>query len=267
MTIVYDMGLAEKRIAETGRLYKIEGFSDMILTEDDFREAHEVYSRESEIVRENGELTDNGVFRGAIYSLLTPQQDYPGHIRLFEQLMSEGLDSPESVRESEEKLYRIFREGRVSLFRQKPSNIHELSEIWESLDFLERINEGIKTNREREILLRKGMIKDVRGFGGKTASIFLRMCGAEYLVPVDSWMAEMLYFLGYPVEMPRVEVDRPRWGTDVISTKKKKLGLKGRSYIEAEEFSLDLANKCGVPGYILQLAYWTKKSSYKNLSR
>jgi len=39
--------------------------------------------------------------------------------------------------------------------------------------------------------------------------------------------------------------------------------LVGKRYAKAEEYALDLAQKYEVPGFILQLAFWTKKSSYE----
>jgi len=72
-----------------------------------------------------------------------------------------------------------------------------------------------------EIALRKNIKNNIKGLGYKTTSLLLKMCGAEYLVLVDSWMAEMLYFHGYPFKIPKKKVERIRWGTTDIKDRKK----------------------------------------------
>jgi len=100
------------------------------------------------------------------------------------------------------------------------------------------------------------------GFGDKTSSLFLRMCGAEYLVPLDSWMVEILYFHGYPCRMPRTTVDSLRWRTDILSPKKRKQTLWGKKYLQAEDFTFHLAEKYNVSGHLLQSTIWAKNSSF-----
>jgi thermostable 8-oxoguanine DNA glycosylase len=107
-------------------------------------------------------------------------------------------------------------------------------------------------------------MQEFHGLGLKTSSLLLRMCGADYLVPVDSWMLEMLYFHGYPCEVPTRLVERERWETkDRSYLKRRKKSLTREQYLQAERCAIDLANKYGVSGYLLQMAIWSKFSSFR----
>ena len=265
---LYDLETAKKRVSENGGLYGFSEINDIFLLESDFEIAKNVYDAESEIVHNDDyELTDRGIFNGIVYFLLTPLQNFTGQTKGFEAIMDENQEISPEYLDSKKLLIESLKESGVMFYEQKANYIFELNQRWDELNILMRISEGLNNNREQEIMLRKDIISDVKGLGEKTTSLLLRMCGAEFLVPVDSWMAEMLSFHGYLCEMPRTKVDRIRWGTDnIISTKQRKKGLNGKKYIKAEAFALDLAGKYDVSGYLLQLAFWAKKSTY-NLDR
>ncbi len=262
--ILYDKDSAQRQIDENGSIYGITSIEDLILNENDFNLANEFYLEEAKIIYgEDNNLTEDGLLKGIIYCLLTPMQNYSGQINGFESLLDENKDIMIDLIDDKRKLGETLKDSGIIFHVRKASYIHNLHKKWDGKNVLQSINEGIKNDRDNEIHLRKNMISEIKGFGEKTASIFLRMCGAEFLIPVDSWMVEMLSFHGYPCEMPRTSVDRVRWGQEgVISRKLRKRGLKGKPYREAEEYAFDLAEKYDVPGYLLQLAFWTKKSTY-----
>ena len=265
--ILYNRDAAEEHVNKNGSLYDITRIEDLMLFEADFEEAKKVCLKESEIIYGADEnLTENGILKGIIYCILSSFQNYTGHILGFERILDENKEISDIVYDKE-RISEVLKESGIMFHNQKAGYVHELVYTWDGGNMLHIIRDGIKNSREDEIALRKNVISDVKGLGEKTASLFLRMCGAEFLVPVDSWMAEMLSFHGYPCEMPRTNVDRIRWGTDnIISTKQRKKGLDGKKYIKAEAFALDLAGKYDVSGYLLQLAFWAKKSTY-NLNK
>lgn len=263
--VLFDVEKAQKRIDKNGKPYGIFRLSDLLLNKNDFKLTREMFETEANIIFNNSnELTSDGIFHGLIYCLLTSLQNYSGQTKGFDSLLKESISTPAEIQMDNGKLSRVLREKGILFHQQKANYIRKLAQNWENLNLLERIGLGIKTNRDQEVHLRQSISNEIKGLGEKTSSLFLRMCGAEYLVPIDSWMTEMLYFHGYPCKMPRFKASRIRWGTeDVLSLKQRKRGLKGKRYLQAEEFALDLAQKYGVPGYLLQLAFWTKKSTYQ----
>lgn len=258
--VFYNRREAEKRVHKTGNLYSINSLSDLILHNEDFQLAKKVLQEEKEIL--SGE---EGLFRGLVYCLLSSRQRYTEQFKTYNSLLNQNMSTPQEIRNGNEKLDSIIKEGKLIYPNQKSSYIKELAQNWENLNptISENIKDNIGTSRNQEVNLRKYICQEINGLGEKTSSLFLRMCGAEYLIPLDSWMVEMLYFHGYPCKMPRTKVNRQRWRTNIFSPKQTKQGLDGKKYLKAEEFALNLANKYNVPGYLLQLTFWTKHSTYQ----
>ncbi len=257
-SVLYDERTALRRVRKSGRLYGVESVSGLFLTERDFSNAREMYDTESRIVLGSGKsLTDDGLFRGAVYCLLASFQDYLRQIEIFSSILSEGLDTPENMLGNNEKFGRIMK---GAVFNPTKSKwIYKLSAEWTDLDLCQRIGNGIRTGRDNEVRLREELIRDVDGFGKKTASLLLRMCGSENLVPIDTRMATAMYFHGYPFEIERYRVDRSDEGK---KSKKRKMPIRGGKYLELESFAFDLADKYETSGHMLQLAFWTKYSTF-----
>jgi len=252
---LHDRNLAEKRLAENGR--EIKTISDLILSPENFGTAQQMHDQEARIVFSSGTLSEKGIFHGVIYCLLTSLQDYETQIQMFEKFSEGGFDGPSPLLENFEEVENIFR--KLNFRNQKMGYIRQLCESWHNIHLFEQISEELGNGRNREIELREGIMKKVPGLGEKTTSLLLRMCGSESLVPIDSWMNEILYLHGYPLKIARASVTRPDEG----KTKKRKRAITGSKYIQAEDFALELAEKYSVPGGLLQLAYWTKHSSFK----
>jgi len=255
--VVHDLPAARKRIAGRVRdFYRINDVSDLLLCEKDFDSAREMCAKEAQIVLDSNRLTPNGLLRGVIYCLLTPLQKYAGQVK--------GYDAAIMNRSFEhDDLPEILRDAGVLFHEQKAKYIRKATFVLDNPGLAMLITDNIG-NRKSEIALRQELITDISGLGLKTGSLLLRMCGAQHVVPIDSWMMEMLYFHGYPCEMPRSKVERERWETKDRTYKKyRKTGLTQSDYLRAEEFALDLARKYEVPGYVLQMAFWTKKSTYE----
>jgi thermostable 8-oxoguanine DNA glycosylase len=266
--VIYDIKKAQERIDKDGSRYKIFKLSDLFLTEDDFHLARKVYKKEAEIVFDNEKINSEGVFRGLVYCLLSPRQDYLTQLKGFEEIFNSEISSIEDISNNELYLREILKKAGVAPQNQKANYIVQIAKNWDKLCLLEKIKSGLGKDKDSEFVLRKNLMKELKGVGEKISSMLMRMCGAEYVVPIDSWMNEILYFYGYPCEISRSKINRVRWNTDVYSMKQTKNGLKGIKYLKAEEFTLDLAKRYDVRGCILQLAFWAKKSGYKKeLSR
>jgi thermostable 8-oxoguanine DNA glycosylase len=262
--LLFNRNVALERIQREGNRYNIRNVSDLVLIGPDFEEAEKIYNLEAKIVfGESDSLTNGGIFRGAVYCLLTPFQDYSRTVEAFSSLSSKGLDIPANILENRTEVNLALKY--LNLNKQKPDKIFKLALSWREFDLADEITEGVKKGRDEEIRLRKIVVKDFFGFGEKTASMLLRMCGAQYLVPVDANMANVLYFLGYPVEIGHYYANRADEGRGI---KKRKSKIHGAEYLKFENFALDLAQKYNVPAYLLQLAVYTRYSTYrKTLSR
>lgn len=268
---MHDLTLANTRIIERDKdFYGIKNISDLVLQESDFTIAQKVHEKEAQIIfNGNKQLTNEGLFRGIVYSLLTPMQKYDGQVKGFKALFGGDLDlNLENTYDTQEITISLSEAG-VLFPNQKAQYIHAAQQVVINHNFMPLLEKSLGTSREQEVELRNYFISEIKeagakGVGQKTASILLRMCGAEHLIPIDSWMMEILYFHGYPCEMPRAKIERPRWKTEIISVKDRKIGLNNEQYLEAEDFALDLAKKYRVSGPLLQLAFWAKKSTYSS---
>jgi thermostable 8-oxoguanine DNA glycosylase len=264
--IIYDLKLANERIQNRTRdFYNITNVSDLILDEKDFSSAYEIHEKETHIIfNGSSEISQEGLFRGIVYCLLTPMQIYEGQIKGFESIFDNNLNLITKNVENIEKLASVLKKSGIIFHEQKAKYIQNAKQVLDNTDLLSVIKANVKTTRDNEVKTRLIMSNSVLGFGLKTSSILLRMCSAENVIPIDSTMMEMLYFHGYPCDIPRSNVERIRWETkNRISRKLRKRELSNSQYLEAESFTFDLAQKYEVPGYILQLAVWTKKSTYK----
>ena len=264
---LHDPKKAHMNINEKGSRYGISGTSDLILHENDFRRARKVYQTESEIVLDgSNELTDRGVFQGTAYVLISSVQKYQGQVDGFDAFLDWMSARRVGKNASASELSRTFKKSSVNFYRQKAYYIARLANEWGDLDILERIQENIGTSREHEVALRKSLVADIKGLGDKTASLLLRMCGAEHVVPIDSLMLEWLYFHGYPCEMHYSKAYRKDLKSNgKVSVRQRKRDIKRRQYLQVEEFALDLSKKYSVPGYLLQLAVWAKRSTYSKM--
>ena len=260
--LMHNLPLAEERIAKQEKnFYGIKSISDLVLHEQDFFSAMELEEKENKLVLQgDGAINKEGLIRGIAYCVLTPRQKYPELIQAFSSL----LDGNGNIQKfsSQKEITDLLGESRIVHANQKAGYIYQsLSKDYFAL--LLNILASVNTTRKNEVLLRDQLCEEVTGIGLKTGSLLLRMCGAKELVPIDSWIMEMLFFHGYDCKMPRTKVIRPAWGKEnVFSNKFKKSSLDKEQYLRAENFALDLAKKYGVSGHLLHSAFYAKKSSY-----
>lgn len=254
--------LALRRIEEEGKSSKIRQISDLALSNYDFDKAKELCLIESKIVRdEDGQLSEMGLFRGALYCLLSTTQGYQDQESAFNFFLKEGFDTPANVLKNQEKLEELLL--KINYRNQKFKYIRQLAFDWNEKNILKMINksQAIGKGREGEVELRNRIVKEMNGFGEKTVSMLLRMCGAQDLVPMDTNLIKVLYFSGYEnVEIKRnlvMRYDKPNPGK-----RARKASVKGFKYLKFEECAIDLAKKYKVPVCLLQQAAYVKFSTY-----
>lgn len=144
---------------------------------------------------------------------------------------------------------------------------HKIGEIYQSRDELDQFDHilsvircNVDSTREIEEIVRDVTMGEFPRLGLKTSSLLLRMCGAKYIIPVDSITLEMMYFHGYNCETPTRLAQIEDW--QPLDNSRKKALLR-TEYFKAEMCVLDLANKYGVDGNLLQMAILSKFSSYR----
>jgi thermostable 8-oxoguanine DNA glycosylase len=260
---VFDEAKALKRIANRSRdFYGVRSIEDLRLSEADFVLAATLHEQESQIIF-NGEptLTNEGLFRGIAYCVLTPMQDFYGQEKGFNAMFNKDFEPIEANLFAEQALVAALRKAKVNYYASKSKYVLGVRKRLGELDLAKVIQDQIGTSWQNEAALRLLICKGIKGLGAKTTSLLLRMCGAQFLVPIDSWMVEMLYLHGYPCSMPRTTVQR-EGSSGILNNKERKRGLTYNQHLHVEEYALDLAQKYDVPGYLLQLAFYTKNSTY-----
>jgi len=270
----HDVDLALERIAKEGPNYGVMSPGGLLLEESNFIAARKFHTQEQEIV---GKHTDDELFRGLVYCILAQMQDYGTQMYVFHKLCDNGCGTIDGVLENRAKVPEHVQPAVYN--NSKVDYILRLAENWDSIGI-----HDILANPDEQAA-RKELIKQ-KGVEVKTASLFLRMCGMESLVPIDSWMIGMLYLHGYPIEIERAATTRdkkqkpiklytqnqlfedlPSQPTRVNGQKMRKRSIKGPRYLNAEAHTQDLAAKYEQPPFLLQLAFWTKHSKFTRVPK
>jgi thermostable 8-oxoguanine DNA glycosylase len=251
MDYFHDKELALERIANEGLNYRIRTPRGLLLEESNFKEAREMHEQEKEIV---GEHTDDELFRGLVYCVLTQMQDYGTQMYVFHRLLDNGCDTIEGTLANRGELPKFMQSAIYN--KNKTGYILGVADQWDEIN----IREILENPNQQEA--RKQLMKRTPGIALKTGSLFLRMCGMEQLVPIDSWMMGMLYLHGYPVEIERMDVKR-----EFNNVKQRKRPVNGQKYLDAESHTQDLAGKYKQPPFLLQLAFWTHHSAFRRVPK
>jgi thermostable 8-oxoguanine DNA glycosylase len=246
------------------------------LTREDFRHAEIMYKQEAILP-----LTSANMFRAAMYCLLSARENYIKQISLYTTLLHQGYDTPKSVAEANSGLSRIL--GKTMYPVQKEDRLRKLAQWWQETSFVEEVMQDVSGGKEREFPLRNYLAERRLGLSYKCASLFMRMCGYENVVPIDVWVLKYLQNQGHDIGalIKRVEAEEVPTTTDTDSfslscpiytkkEKKKKLpdnkrirGLSKREYLRFEPLMQGKAREMGVTPAMFQLALWCKKSSWQ----
>ncbi len=177
-------------------------------------------------------MTRPAVFWGAIYAMLSATDNYSNLVWACNSMEEYGLTTPEAIIEEAEKheggriiegrlfldapptriekisgiarnnnrLTRILK--RMQYGNDNANQVYDFSKWWSDSGLYEEIIEDLRTGRKREYEIRDSINKNAPGLGMKCASLFMRMCGCENVVPVDLWMFRFLRAKGHDVEIP-----------------------------------------------------------------
>jgi endonuclease III len=159
-------------------------------SEADFDEAREFF--EAHLV---DPLSLMGMFRAAVYSVLTARERTTTVEITHSKLMDSDLVTPRKIAAAKkEDVEKII--GYVTLSRQKIEKVHRLAEWWQDSDVPTSILRDALDTRELEFRLRDELGKrspyGAPGMAHKCASLFMNMCGYERVVSVDLWALRYL---------------------------------------------------------------------------
>ena len=209
-------------------------------TEYDFRNAQILYEKE-----QIKPLTEENLFRASLYCVLSAAENYTKLMRVYNSLLDNKLDSPESIASNRQTLDEIVGKSRKDT--QKKKCIYELSLWWPGSGLPKEIVEDAKNSRQKEFELRNSLAKDAPGIGYKCASLLIRMCGYENIVPVDIHVQRYLKEKGHDVR---------------VTDYKTQPGLTKKEYLLYEQLFSGIAKSQGIPPAKFQYVLWVKRSSW-----
>lgn len=186
-----------------------------------------------------------GVFRGVIFCLLSIGQLYKTQLIIYRNLLYHGLDCPEEIQARSDIAKMIVGSARY------PSAmwgyITDLCANWWAHEEFFQENFVFQAPREDNSMeLREELVRRVKGFGYKIASLYLCLCGVQNVATVDVWTIRFLINQGYTVDFDY----------------KRKGGLSKTAYLQCEKYMLQEAKKYKVSVAFFQVIVWTKLSSW-----
>jgi thermostable 8-oxoguanine DNA glycosylase len=133
------------------------------------------------------------LFMAGVYSILAITENFTKQSNIYSELQSSGLNTINSVVEDRDNLNDL---GRIVSLAKWPNKkeewIQTLAKDWPKYKLNKKVNETLNCCKDDEYELRKNLVKDIGGFGWKTASLFMVKCGFNWVVPVDRWVMRYL---------------------------------------------------------------------------
>lgn len=209
-----------------------------IISSSDFANAAALHERERV-----HPLDDPNLFRGGLYSILSAVQDYGRHMSIYRNMVDGRMDTPQTISNNRDNLRRMMRSARFP--NSKFDKVYGYAEWWPMTDLPQRLLADAQNGRENEFALRDELAEEAPGVGYKCASMLMRMCGYERVVPIDTWVLQFLQERGY---------DIPEYIT--IG------GAKGGPYKKMERHISEIARRRGLNPGNFQLALWVKCSGW-----
>lgn len=196
-------------------------------------------------------ITNDNLFRGALYCILTTREIYANLIRVFNELIVRGLDTPERIMQSNSELSEIIK--RAGYSQKKEKFVKGIAEWWQKSELPAQVLDDIVQGKQREMELRDKIAdsKQAPGLGFKCTSLLFRMIGYSNTVPVDTWVIQFLHAHDYDVH------------EDYLTRYR---GTSKKDYLKYEGWFTEIARALGKEPGKFQLEIWCKKSSWKRKS-
>lgn len=231
---------------------------ELVLTQEEIENG--IKQHKKEVVN----LDDNqDIFRKIVYCILTPGENYINLKKIYDAIFcgkeGEFLTSND-IASNRRGLENILKRTRYS--KRTISAVYGLASNWEKSQLQERILEDIADGRVDEFEIRREMKRDIYGIGLKCASMFLRMCGYENVVPVDIWV---LRFLDAQLNNGKYSHLKDQGHSVKVYDYRTVPGLNDKEYLQGEELISIIAKDYGLSPAIFQIVLWTHFASGRDL--
>lgn len=214
--------------------------NNFIITQKDIQEAKRYY-RLDKVKR----YTLSNLFKAAIYSILSTGQLYKTQKNIFHLLMENNFNSPSAILDNKDLFRAIIYKTRFSKNIEK--HILYLCNDWQ---IIEKLFFDIISNcngfKDKGYYFRDKLVKEIKGFGYKIASLFLNILGYWNIAVIDVWILRFLKEQGY----------------DINYNKVRKGGLSKGKYLLYEQYLKIMADKYDMPVGFFQCIIWCKYSSW-----
>lgn len=190
-------------------------------------------------------IDEHNLFLAGLYSVLSASEQHVRHVRSYNRMLENGLDTPDKIVNNKNKLIETL--SNIRWPNTKIKRVYDYSVFWPNSNFSKRIIADIKIDRKDEFGIRNDIAEEVPGLWYKCASMFMTKCGYENIVPLDVWMFRYLKDVGYEIEVPDY---------------KKRSGPKPKEYLHYEKVFSDIAKINDCSPTMFQFALWSKYSTW-----
>ncbi len=185
-------------------------------------------------------LDRQNILNGAIYAILSARETYGQLKKVHDAINRDNLLEQENVLSNKQKISSLVKI--LGYGNSKSRYILEFIDWWVASDFPERLIRDAQNGRSREFELRDELVASAKGMGPKCASLFMRMCGYENIVPID--IHSMNYLKSQGIEL----------NGDGIR------GISDKEHRRLEEIMQNIAKQQGIAPGIFQVYIWVKSS-------
>ncbi len=195
---------------------------DISLLRQNYRQRKEEIRKRLE---EFSKVKGSGVFYELCFCLLTPQSNAKGCDAAVRRLKAQGFFKKDIDPKKQVKPIRFYNNKSAYLIHAK----NNYPEIKSRINSIEKSSE-----------LREWLVKNVKGFGYKEASHFLRNTGHRNLAILDRHIMKNLFRFGVIDEIPK--------------------SLTAKKYLETEKKFRKFSGRIGIPMDELDLLFWSMET-------
>jgi thermostable 8-oxoguanine DNA glycosylase len=245
--------------------YDISDVLELSISDSDLLRARTLFSKE--LITP---VTDETLFQGVLYSLLSVREKYSNQIKVYNSLIRDNLATPKNILERSNELYNY------SLGLDKSKYIVGLAKWWIKSNISKELIEDMSNGKSREFELRDMIANEADGISYKCSSLFMNMCGYENVVTLDVWAMRALVSAGYDVKSYKYV---PRSSSKNLNRRlpqkihtylgrgiylDRGLTSKKEYYIYESNFR-DLAGKFGLTPINFKQVLWVKRSTWTDV--
>ncbi|MDP2672565.1 MAG: hypothetical protein Q8O84_02020, partial [Nanoarchaeota archaeon] len=169
------------------------------------------------------------------------REKFDQHKKQFNEFLKNNFCTADSIINNKKEVENILKKYGFS--NKKIPMVFSTAENWNKMNLTKRIRDD--KNKELGFKLREEIVEKMYGVGYKFASLFMRMSGYDYLVPVDVWAMKYVESRGFKNR-----------------SKQNSSGLFPREYLKYEKKLTNYAKKSNVSPALFQATIYAKFSTW-----